>query len=55
MEAAMKNILEAQENFAFKSITGNRRFDLATQSFQETKLPNLKKINVKFLLAKAFK
>ena len=34
--------LQRVQNFAVKSITGNRKFDSATQSFQETKLLNLK-------------
>ena len=34
--------LQRVQNFAVKSITGNRKFDSATKSFQETKLLNLK-------------
>ena len=34
--------LQRVQNFAVKSITGNRKFDSATQSFNQTKLLNLK-------------
>ena len=34
--------LQRVQNFAVKSITGNRKFDSATQSFKQTKLLNLK-------------
>ena len=46
--------LERVQNFAVKSITGNRKFDSATQTFKQTKLLNLKdeKFTNVFLLTK---